>query len=165
MKPSPLDVASYRDIVRRALDEDLGSGGDITTDATVPADARARGQFLVKADCVLAGLDVAFEAFRLLEAGVHVSVGKGDGERCAIGDVVAEVAGTARTLLVGERTALNFLQRLSGIATTTAVRGRSRRAHHGPRYAQDDARGECWRNMPCARVVLRIIASACSTPC
>jgi nicotinate-nucleotide pyrophosphorylase (carboxylating) len=119
MKPSPLDVASYRDIVRRALDEDLGAAGDITTDATVPGGARARGRFLVKADCVIAGLDVAFEAFRLLEPGVEVSVRKGDGEPCAIGDVVAEVAGTARTLLVGERTALNFLQRLSGIATST----------------------------------------------
>ena len=119
MKPSPLDAASYRDIVRRALDEDLGAAGDITTNATVPADARARGQFLVKADCVLAGLEVAFEAFRMLEPGVLVSVRKGDGERCTIGDLVAEVSGTARTLLVGERTALNFLQRLSGIATST----------------------------------------------
>ena len=99
--------------------EDLGAAGDITTDATVPADARARGQFLVKADCVLAGLDVAFEAFRLLEPGVQVVGRKGDGERCAPGDVVAEVVGTARTLLVAERTALNFLQRLSGIATIT----------------------------------------------
>ena len=78
---------------------------------------RARGQFLVKADCVLAGLDVAFEAFRILEPTVQVSVRKPDGSRCAPGDVVAEVAGSARTLLVAERTALNFLQRLSGIAT------------------------------------------------
>ena len=118
MKPPPLDVELYRDIVRRALDEDLGAAGDITTDATVPAALGARGEFLVKAECVLAGLDVAFETFRILEPGVRVSVRKGDGERCAAGDLVAEVAGTARTLLVGERTALNFLQRLSGIATS-----------------------------------------------
>jgi nicotinate-nucleotide pyrophosphorylase (carboxylating) len=118
MKPLPLDVESYRDIVRRALDEDLGAAGDITTDATVPAGVRARGEFLVKAECVLAGLDVALETFRLLEPGVQVSVRKDDGERCAAGDVAAEVVGTARTLLVGERTALNFLQRLSGIATS-----------------------------------------------
>jgi nicotinate-nucleotide pyrophosphorylase (carboxylating) len=117
MKLSPLDVESYRDIVRRALDEDLGAG-DITTQAIVPPEARARGVFLVKADCVLAGLDVALEAFRILEPGVQVSVRKGDGERCAAGDVVAEVVGTARTLLIAERTALNFLQRLSGIATS-----------------------------------------------
>jgi nicotinate-nucleotide pyrophosphorylase (carboxylating) len=117
MKVSPLNVESYRDIVRRALDEDLGAG-DITTQAIVPPGARARGVFLVKADCVLAGLDVAFEAFRILEPGVQASVRKGDGERCAAGDVVAEVVGTARTLLIAERTALNFLQRLSGIATS-----------------------------------------------
>ena len=117
MNLSPLDPQSYRDIVRRALDEDLATAGDITTDATVPAGVRARGQFLVKSDCVLAGLDVALESFRILEPGVQVSVRKGDGERCAAGDVVAEVVGTARTLLIGERTALNFLQRLSGIAT------------------------------------------------
>jgi nicotinate-nucleotide pyrophosphorylase (carboxylating) len=117
MKLSPLNVKSYRDIVRRALDEDLGAG-DITTQAIVPPEARARGVFLVKADCVLAGLDVALEAFRILEPGVQVSVRKVDGERCAAGDVVAEVVGTARTLLIAERTALNFLQRLSGIATS-----------------------------------------------
>jgi nicotinate-nucleotide pyrophosphorylase (carboxylating) len=117
MKLSPLDVESYRDIVRRALDEDIGAG-DITTQAIVPPEARARGVFLVKADCVLAGLDVALEAFRILEPGVQASVRKGDGERCTAGDVVAEVVGTARTLLIAERTALNFLQRLSGIATS-----------------------------------------------
>jgi nicotinate-nucleotide pyrophosphorylase (carboxylating) len=117
MKPSPLDPQSYRDLVRRALDEDLGAAGDVTTDALVPAGVRARGAFLVKADCVLAGLDIALESFRILEPGVQVSVRKGDGEHCAAGDVVAEVVGTARTLLIGERTALNFLQRLSGIAT------------------------------------------------
>jgi nicotinate-nucleotide pyrophosphorylase (carboxylating) len=120
MKLPPLDAASYRETVRRALDEDLGAAGDITTDATVPADARARGTFLVKADCVLAGLDVAFEVFRLLEPGVRVSAHRPDGARCAPGDIVAEVVGAARTLLVGERTALNFLQRLSGIATSAA---------------------------------------------
>ena len=118
MKPPPLDVESYRDLVRRALDEDLGAAGDITTDATVPAGARARGRYLVKADCVLAGLDVALETFRMLEPGVQISIRKGDGERCAAGEVVAEVAGAARTLLIGERTALNVLQRLSGIATS-----------------------------------------------
>jgi len=119
MKLPHLDAASYREIVRRALDEDLGAAGDITTDATVPAGARARGQFLVKAPCILAGLDIALEAFRLLEPDVQVTAQTADGAPCAPGDVVAEVIGTARTLLVAERTALNFLQRLSGIATST----------------------------------------------
>ncbi len=111
-----LDPSEYRDIVRRALDEDVGRG-DITTDATVRSDQRARGVFVVKAECVLAGVDVALEAFRQLEPGIGVTLRKQDGDRCRAGDEVGEVVGLARTLLVGERTALNFLQRLSGIAT------------------------------------------------
>jgi len=116
---TPLRPEEFRGIVRRALDEDIGAG-DVTTGATVGADQRARGVFLVKADCVIAGLDVALEAFRLLEPGVPgiaVTLHKKDGDRCVAGDELAEVAAMARTLLVGERTALNFLQRLSGIAT------------------------------------------------
>jgi len=115
---TPLDPSDYRDIVRRALDEDVGAG-DITTEATVPRSQRARGVFVVKAECVVAGLDVAIEAFRQLEPDVEVSLGKHDGDSCSAGDHIGEVRGSARTLLVGERTALNFLQRLSGIATRT----------------------------------------------
>jgi nicotinate-nucleotide pyrophosphorylase (carboxylating) len=115
-----LDVAVYRDLVRRALEEDVRDG-DITTDATVPLRQQARGTFLVKQDCVLAGLDIAFEAFKQLEKGPHPSfaVRRRDGDACRAGDEVAEVIAPARTLLMGERTALNFLQRLSGIATRT----------------------------------------------
>ena len=112
----PLAPALYRDIVRRALEEDVRDG-DITTDATVTPAQMARGVFLMKADCVLAGLDVAFEAFRQIEPGVRVTARTRDGDVCQTGEAIAEVAGTARALLVGERTALNFLQRLSGIAT------------------------------------------------
>ena len=75
----PLDPALYRDIVQRALDEDVRDG-DITTDATVPAALQARGVFLVKADCVLAGLEVACEAFRQLEPAVRVEAHKHDGD-------------------------------------------------------------------------------------
>jgi nicotinate-nucleotide pyrophosphorylase (carboxylating) len=113
---TPLDPSQYRDLVRRALDEDVGSG-DITTAATVPAQQRARGTFLVKAGCVLAGMAVAIEAFRQLEPDVQVTIARDDGEPCVLGDAVAHVVASASTLLVGERTALNFLQRLSGIAT------------------------------------------------
>src|SRR5258708_6731659 len=115
----PLDPLLYRDIVRRALEEDVRNG-DITTDATVLPAQQARGVFLVKADCVVARLDVAFEAFRQLEPGVRITARTQDGESCIAGGAdatIAEVAGSARALLVGERTALNFLQRLSGIAT------------------------------------------------
>jgi nicotinate-nucleotide pyrophosphorylase (carboxylating) len=113
---SPLDPLQYRDTVRRALEEDVGPG-DITTDATVSSTQPARGVFIAKAVCVLAGLEVAFEAFRQLDPDVHITYRKHDGESCRVGEELGEVAGSARALLVGERTALNFLQRLSGIAT------------------------------------------------
>jgi nicotinate-nucleotide pyrophosphorylase (carboxylating) len=115
---TPLDPSDYRDIVRRALAEDVGAG-DITTDAAVRPDQRARGVFVVKADCVIAGFDVALEAFRQLEPGIHVTLRKQDGERCRAGEEIGGLEASARALLIGERTALNFLQRLSGIATRT----------------------------------------------
>jgi nicotinate-nucleotide pyrophosphorylase (carboxylating) len=117
----PLDPSLYRDVVRRALEEDIRDG-DITTDATVAATAMARGVFLMKADCVLAGLEVAFEAFRQVASTERgpvpaFAVARNDGDACRAGEEIAEVVASARTLLVGERTALNFLQRLSGIST------------------------------------------------
>lgn len=113
-----LDPSTYRDLVRRALAEDIGAG-DVTTNACVPAAARARGVFFAKAACVVAGIDVAVEAFRQLEAGVEVDVHVTDGARCKPGAAIAEICGAAATLLTGERTALNLLQRMSGIATCT----------------------------------------------
>jgi nicotinate-nucleotide pyrophosphorylase (carboxylating) len=114
----PLDPRLYRDLVRRALDEDVRDG-DVTSEAIVPADVQARGTFLVKSEGVLAGLDVAFEVFRQLDKGPvgSFAVRVPDGEWCRPGTEVADVVAPARTLLVGERTALNFLQRMSGIAT------------------------------------------------
>jgi len=111
-----LDPSAYRDIVRRALDEDVGRG-DVTSDATVPRAQLGRGVFLAKAPCVVAGLEVAFEAFRQLDGGVRCEPRKSDGDSCPDGGTIAVVFASAHTLLVGERTALNFLQRLSGIAT------------------------------------------------
>ena len=115
---APLEPGAYREIVRRALAEDLG-WGDVTTDATVQPQQRARGVILAKAACVVAGVDVALEAFRQLDPSVVVDVGRGDGSRCAPGDVVATLRGSAASLLTAERTALNFLQRMSGVATLT----------------------------------------------
>jgi nicotinate-nucleotide pyrophosphorylase (carboxylating) len=111
-----LDPSTYRDLVRRALEEDVRDG-DITTTATVPAEAQANGIFLAKADCVVAGLDVAFEVFRQVDASVQTHARCGDGDRVGAGSVIADVHGHARALLIAERTALNILQRLSGIAT------------------------------------------------
>jgi nicotinate-nucleotide pyrophosphorylase (carboxylating) len=102
--------------VRRALAEDL-AGGDITTDAIVGQRDRARGTLLAKSPCTLAGLDVALEVFSQLDAGVESRLHFTDGDECAAGVTIGYVTGSARALLSGERTALNFLQHLSGIAT------------------------------------------------
>ncbi|HEX6589245.1 MAG TPA: carboxylating nicotinate-nucleotide diphosphorylase [Longimicrobiales bacterium] len=103
--------------VRTALDEDVGPG-DVTTEATIPADARGRAVIRAKASGTLAGVDAARATFALIDAAV-VYRGLADGAPLEPGTVVAEIEGPARSLLVGERTALNFLQRLSGIATVT----------------------------------------------
>lgn len=108
----------YADLIRDALAEDIGSG-DVTTAATVGPDARARGTLLAKAPLVVAGLDVAMEAFRQLDPEVVVEVRWGDGAHVQARDVIALVTGRARALLTAERTALNVLQRLSAIATLT----------------------------------------------
>src|SRR3954447_9322666 len=113
-----LDPALYRETVRRALAEDLG-WVDVTTEAIVPTDLKAHGVILAKSHCVVAGLDVAAETFRQLDPGCAFKSLKADGEPCEPGTVVAEVTGHAAPMLTAERTALNFLQRLSGIATMT----------------------------------------------
>jgi nicotinate-nucleotide pyrophosphorylase (carboxylating) len=115
---APLDPALYRETVRRALAEDLG-WGDVTTDATVDADLKARGVILAKASCIVAGVDVAAEVFHQLDPAAVFTARRQDAERCAPGDLVAEVRGAAAAMLTAERTALNFMQRMSGIATLT----------------------------------------------
>lgn len=113
----PLRASDYRDLVRRALAEDL-EGGDPTTHATVPEDRCVRGRIRAEQACVLAGIEVALEVFRQLDPGVTVGeTRRRDGDTCAPQEVVATIDGRAAALLGGERTALNFLQRLSGIAT------------------------------------------------
>ena len=114
----PLAPVAFRDLVRQALDEDIGRG-DITTRATIDPEQRARAVVLAKSSCVLAGLEVALEAFRQLDPDVSIHVHHADGGRCDAGTVVAEIKGRASALLTAERTALNFLQRLTGIATLT----------------------------------------------
>ena len=119
MAITPLAPETYRDLVRRAIEEDLGAG-DVTSAATVEEGLKARGTLLAKSPLVVAGIDVAAEAFRQLDALAVVEVRWGDGSHVEPGETVAIVTGNARALLAAERTALNFLQRLSGIATLAA---------------------------------------------
>jgi nicotinate-nucleotide pyrophosphorylase (carboxylating) len=123
----PDSLESMRAIVSRALDEDIGDG-DVTTECTVPPDLQLRGEFIAKQPGVIAGLEAAGLAFTLLDERARLSQSAADGDPVEPGQVVATVAGPGRALLSGERTALNLLQRMSGIASLTrqfvdAVRG------------------------------------------
>lgn len=109
----------YDDVVRRALAEDLATAGDLTTDAIVPESMAGRATFVSRAAGRVAGLDAALHALRVLDPSLQVEVLRGDGADVQPGDAIARVAGRARALLTGERTALNLLCRLSGIATAT----------------------------------------------
>ena len=111
-----LDVALYRNIVGSALSEDLGQG-DRTTEATIETGQRGCGELRTKEWCVLAGLDIALEVFRHIDPTVLVVNKKPDGHEYNPGDLVVTLEGHADALLKAERTALNFLQRLTGIAT------------------------------------------------
>lgn len=105
-------------IVRQALDEDVGAG-DVTTACTVPANARGTARLVAREAGVVAGLDVARAVFRALSRAVRFTAKVRDGQRVREGAVLAELHGPLRAILTGERVALNFLQRLSGIATLT----------------------------------------------
>ena len=106
------------DLIRRALAEDIGHG-DVTTDSLVSPDMQASGVFLAKAEGVLAGIEVSQAVFAALDSEVAFMIHKRDGDLINPGDILARAEGSAATLLTGERLALNFLQRLSGIATKT----------------------------------------------
>jgi len=106
--------------VTAALKEDLGRAGDITTTATIPADAEARARLVARKPGVLAGLPLAVAAFRMLDRDVGVAPVKDDGDRIDAGALIARIEGPARPILAAERVALNFLCHLSGIATATA---------------------------------------------
>jgi nicotinate-nucleotide pyrophosphorylase (carboxylating) len=116
---TPLLPLLYEDVVRRALVEDLGRAGDITTDAIVPHGLTGRAAVVARASGCVAGLEPALLAFRLLDPECRIDVRLRDGSRAAQGDAIARVTASARALLTGERTALNLLGHLSGIATVT----------------------------------------------
>src|SRR5918911_2246720 len=111
----PLEISHY---IKRALEEDIGTG-DVTTDTIVPAGASLRGRIIAKQDGVVAGLEMAKHVLLALSERITFEAKIADGARVTQGTVLAEVEGSARALLTGERTALNFLGRMSGIATLT----------------------------------------------
>ena len=105
-------------LIQRALAEDIGDG-DVTTLCTIPAEAVTRGEFIAKAPGVIAGLEVAARAFALVDSRARLTPCVADGDRVEPKTVIATVTGPGRALLTGERVALNFLQRMSGIASLT----------------------------------------------
>lgn len=117
--PLPLYPLQYESLVRAALIEDLGRAGDITTNAIVPLDTRATGYLVARRGGCLAGLSVAAATFRLMDPNVDISWHRQDGDVVEAGQTLAIIRGTARGLLSAERIALNFLGRLSGIASAT----------------------------------------------
>ncbi len=110
---------SVHRLIELALEEDLGRG-DVTSEALIPPELEAVGEVLVKARGIIAGLEVAAAVFRAVDATLSWQALARDGDPVSPGQVVARVSGRARSILAAERTALNFLQRLSGIATLTA---------------------------------------------
>jgi nicotinate-nucleotide pyrophosphorylase (carboxylating) len=107
------------DFVRRTLAEDLGTGGDVTSNATIPADAHFVAEMNARQEIVVAGIEIAAAFFRALDPEVRVEELTEDGSRVAPGTVLMRLDGNARAMLTAERSALNTLQHLSGIATLT----------------------------------------------
>jgi nicotinate-nucleotide pyrophosphorylase (carboxylating) len=120
MTPVPLARIMVEPLVRAALLEDLGGAGDLTTDAIIPAGLAARAALVAREAGVVAGLDLAKLAFALIDPNIAMQVEIDDGATVPAGGVIARVSGPARGILTAERTALNFLGHLSGIATATA---------------------------------------------
>ncbi|HAN21832.1 MAG TPA: carboxylating nicotinate-nucleotide diphosphorylase [Clostridiales bacterium] len=111
---------SFDNIINMALNEDAPFG-DITTMSTVPADKRAVGRFVAKDDGILCGIDIAERVFEIVGGEFELKKNFSDGDKVKKGDIIAEISGNARTILTGERTALNLMQRASGIATLTSI--------------------------------------------
>jgi nicotinate-nucleotide pyrophosphorylase (carboxylating) len=115
----PLYPLLYEPLVRRALEEDLGRAGDLTSDAILPPDLSAEARVVARAAGRIAGLPAALSAFRLLDPALRIEQNAVDGQDVEAGTVLATVRGSARSILSAERTALNLLGRLCGIATAT----------------------------------------------
>jgi nicotinate-nucleotide pyrophosphorylase (carboxylating) len=109
----------YEPLIRRALEEDLGRAGDLTSDAILPPDLNAEAAIVARKAGRIAGLEVSASTFRILDPSVEIELRTQDGRDAAAGETLALVRGPARSLLTAERTALNLLGRLCGVATTT----------------------------------------------
>ena len=114
-----LDNMILDTIITKALQEDIGSG-DITTNSTVPINTHIKGKFISKEQGIICGIEVVKKVFEIMNKDINLVIHKNDGDKVCFGDVIAEISGSARGILTGERVALNFLQRLSGIATRTS---------------------------------------------
>ncbi|CAN7152779.1 carboxylating nicotinate-nucleotide diphosphorylase [Mesorhizobium amorphae] len=127
---APLPQIIMEPIVRSALLEDLGRAGDITSDAIIPADCKATLALNARQAGVVAGLDLVMFAFLLVDPGISIQLRCPEGGKVSAGQTIAIVNGPARSLLTAERTALNFLCKLSGIATATATLVNAVRSHN-----------------------------------
>jgi nicotinate-nucleotide pyrophosphorylase (carboxylating) len=115
-----MDSSQYADVVQRALEEDIGAAGDVTTLATIPATSLGAADVVPRQEGILAGLEIAGYVFETVGQGrVRVEYGSADGARVAPGEIIATVRGPVRDILTAERTALNLMGHLSGVATLT----------------------------------------------
>lgn len=105
-------------IIENALNEDLG-WGDVTTESTIPEEAVIKGNFIAKAEGIVCGIEICKRVFEIIDKDIEFHSIMKDGQRASKGDIIATIGGNARSILKGERTALNFFQRMSGIATMT----------------------------------------------
>ncbi len=115
-----MDRVDYQEIVELALAEDLADGGDITTRATVPEDSTVSGDLVARQPGVVAGIEVTAYVFERVDPEIEFQAQITDGDRVGAGKVIASVNGKTRSILTAERTALNLLGRMSGVATATA---------------------------------------------
>ncbi|MCA8933010.1 MAG: carboxylating nicotinate-nucleotide diphosphorylase [Rhodospirillaceae bacterium] len=154
-RPTPLSPLLYEPLVRATITDDLGRGGDITTDAVIPMGTVAEAQIVSRQDGRISGLEVALAAFRVLDPGVVLVRHVVDGDRVEAGDVLATIGGQARALLTAERTALNLLGRMCGIATVTGA------AAEAARLSSPHARVCCTRKTTPGLRVLEKYAVRC----
>lgn len=142
----PIDWKRTELLIQLALEEDLGDKGDTTTNSVIPEHLKIKAVFLAKQDLVCAGMPIAEKVFSLLDSDISFHTLIQDGQFCTKGTIMAELYGNARALLTGERTALNFLQRLSGVATASAM---YQKAAEGTKTQILDTRKTTpgWRNL------------------